>query len=403
MSAFGYLIEKEAKQFNSNRFMPVVTILLPVILMLFVPLLANMEIRNVRLTVVDHDRSTLSSQLVDRILQSEYFIADAYCDTYEEAMARMGKGRTDIIIEIPEGMERSVGRGETVEIFIAANAVNSTKGSIGGGYLSSIVTGFSSELASSSGSETVMPLTVNPQFRYNPYMDYKLFMVPAMMIVVIILIGGFFATMSIVNEKENGTIEQINVSPARKRDFILSKVVFYGFLGLIAFTLAFLIGHFVYGLAPHGGIPELYVGAALFLIFMAGFGLIISNYSDTLLQSVFLMLFFVLIFMLMSGIFTPVSSMETWSQYLTYFLPTTYFVNILRAVCLKGSQFQDLAFNYIMLAVFAVLMNVIAIVTYKKQRYHCNCENDCYLCGRYISLQGRVKFPTGGQSPRLPL
>ena len=211
MSAFGYLIEKEAKQFNSNRFMPVVTILLPVILMLFVPLLANMEIRNVRLTVVDHDRSTLSSQLVDRILQSEYFIADAYCDTYEEAMARMGKGRTDIIIEIPEGMERSVGRGETVEIFIAANAVNSTKGSIGGGYLSSIVTGFSSELASSSGSETVMPLTVNPQFRYNPYMDYKLFMVPAMMIVVIILIGGFFATMSIVNEKENGTIEQINV------------------------------------------------------------------------------------------------------------------------------------------------------------------------------------------------
>ena len=341
MSAFGYLIEKEAKQFNSNRFMPVVTILLPVILMLFVPLLANMEIRNVRLTVVDHDRSTLSSQLVDRILQSEYFIADAYCDTYEEAMARMGKGRTDIIIEIPEGMERSVGRGETVEIFIAANAVNSTKGSIGGGYLSSIVTGFSSELASSSGSETVMPLTVNPQFRYNPYMDYKLFMVPAMMIVVIILIGGFFATMSIVNEKENGTIEQINVSPARKRDFI---------------TLAFLIGHFVYGLAPHGGIPELYVGAALFLIFMAGFGLIISNYSDTLLQSVFLMLFFVLIFMLMSGIFTPVSSMETWSQYLTYFLPTTYFVNILRA------------FNYIMLAVFAVLMNVIAIVTYKKQK-----------------------------------
>ena len=345
MSAFGYLIEKEAKQFNSNRFMPVVTILLPVILMLFVPLLANMEIRNVRLTVVDHDRSTLSSQLVDRILQSEYFIADAYCDTYEEAMARMGKGRTDIIIEIPEGMERSVGRGETVEIFIAANAVNSTKGSIGGGYLSSIVTGFSSELASSSGSETVMPLTVNPQFRYNPYMDYKLFMVPAMMIVVIILIGGFFATMSIVNEKENGTIEQINVSPARKRDFILSKVVFYGFLGLIAFTLAFLIGHFVYGLAPHGGIPELYVGAALFLIFMA-----------------------VLIFMLMSGIFTPVSSMETWSQYLTYFLPTTYFVNILRAVCLKGSQFQDLAFNYIMLAVFAVVMNVIAVVTYKKQK-----------------------------------
>lgn len=394
MAAFGYLIVKEMKQFNSNRFMPFVLVLLPVVLMLFVPLLANMEIRNVRLMIVDHDRSATSALLTDRIAQSEYFRFAGYCDTYSGAMDEMGMGHTDMIMEIPAGMERRIGRGEQVEIFIAANAVNSTKGSIGGGYLSSIITDFAEELAAglyatgapvqASGQETsgvgaapsgaglgngaAMPLTVNPQFRYNPHLDYKLFMVPAMMIVVIILIGGFFATMSIVSEKEAGTIEQINVTPVRKRDFISSKVVFYGILGLIAFTLAFLIGHFVYGLAPHGGLPELYVGAVLFLVFMAGFGLIISNYSDTLLQSVFLMLFFVLIFMLMSGVFTPVSSMETWAQYLTYFLPTTYFVNILRAVCLKGSQFSDLTFNYIMLSVFAVLINVIAIVTYKKQR-----------------------------------
>ena len=368
MSAFRYLIIKEMKQFNSNRFMPVVLVLLPVVLMLFVPLLANMEIRDVRLTVVDHDRSRTSSLLVDRISRSDYFRFAGYRDTYSGAMDDMGMGKTDIIIEIPADMEKRIGRGEQVEIFIAANAVNSTKGSIGGGYLSSIVSDFSAGLAENSGNMVAMPLTVTPRFRYNPHLDYKLFMVPAMMIVVIILIGGFFATMSIVSEKETGTIEQINVSPVRKRDFIFSKVVFYGFLGIIAFTLAFLIGHFVYGLAPHGGLPELYVGAILFLIFMAGFGLLISNYSDTLLQAVFLMLFFVLIFMLMSGIFTPVSSMETWAQYLTYFLPTTYFVNILRAVCLKGSQFQDLTFNYVMLAVFAILINIVAIVTYKKQR-----------------------------------
>ncbi len=368
MSAFRYLIIKEMKQFNSNRFMPFVLVLLPVVLMLFVPLLANMEIRNVRLTIVDHDRSATSSLLVDRILQSDYFKSAGYRDSYSQAMDDMGMGRTDIIMEIPADMEKRIGRGEQVGIFIAANAVNSTKGSIGGGYLSSIVSDFSAGLAENSGGRVEMPLVVTPQFRYNPHLDYKLFMVPAMMIVVIVLIGGFFATMSIVTEKETGTIEQINVSPVRKRDFIFSKVVFYGFLGIIAFTLAFLIGHFVYGLAPHGGLPELYVGAILFLIFMAGFGLLISNYSDTLLQSVFLMLFFVLVFMLMSGIFTPVSSMETWAQYLTYFLPTTYFVNILRAVCLKGSQFQDLAFNYIMLSVFAVLINIIAIVTYRKQK-----------------------------------
>ena len=173
--------------------------------------------------------------------------------------------------------------------------------------------------------------------------------------------------MSIVSEKENGTIEQINVSPVRKRDFILSKVVFYGLLGIFAFTISILIAHFVYGLASNGGMLEIYVSAMIFLVFMGGFGLVISNYSETLLQAVFLMLFFVLIFMLMSGIFTPVSSMETWSQYVTYILPTRYFVNILRAVCLKGSHFADMSFDFIMLSVFAVFINVFAIVTYKKQ------------------------------------
>lgn len=131
--------------------------------------------------------------------------------------------------------------------------------------------------------------------------------------------------------------------------------------------MSILIAHFVYGLASRGGLLEIYVSAMIFLVFIAGFGLIISNYSDTMLQAVFMMLFFVLIFMLMSGIFTPVSSMETWSQYVTYFLPTRYFVNILRAVCLKGSHFADMSFDFVMLSVFAVAINIVAVVTYRKQ------------------------------------
>ena len=364
MGAFGYLIIKEAKQFFGNPFMPMVLILLPLLLMLVVPLAANMEVRDVRVTVVDRDRSVLSAELTDRIFESGYFVPASYEDTYDAAMDELGRGNTDIIVEIPEGMERTVGRGGNAEIFIAANAVNSTKGSIGGGYLSSIVTSFSEEI---SGAGNSLPLKVVPQFKYNPHIEYKLFMVPALMIVVIVLVGGFFPTLSIVTEKEKGTIEQINVSPVRKRDFIFSKVVFYGILGIFAFTISFLIAHFVYGLASNGGLLEIYVSAMIFLVFMAGFGLIISNYSDTLLQSVFMMFFFVLVFMLMSGIFTPVSSMETWSQYVTYCLPTRYFVNILRAVCLKGSSFADLQFDFIMLSVFAAVINAVAVITYRKQ------------------------------------
>lgn len=367
MSPLVYLIIKEYRQFTANRFMPFVLVLLPVLLMLFVPMISTLEVKDVRLAIVDRDRSTMSAELIDRISQSGYFVFTSYCDTYGQAMEELGKGRTDIVLEIPQGLERAAGRGEQTEVFIAANAVNSTKGSMGGGYLSSIVSEYSAELSVAGGYSASAPLEIIPQFRYNPHLEYKLFMVPALMIVVIVLVGGFFPTLSIVSEKESGTIEQINVSPVRKMDFILSKVIFYELLGLFAFTLSILIAHFVYGLASHGGIIEIYAGAMLFLVFMAGFGLIISNYSETMLQAVFMMLFFVLIFMLMSGIFTPVSSMSTWSQYVTYLLPTRYFVDILRAVCLKGSNFADLSFEFIMLAAYALVINVIAVATYRKQ------------------------------------
>ena len=277
MSSFGYLFIKETKQFFGNPFMPVVLVLLPVLLMLLVPLAANMEVRDVSLSIVDRDRSSLSARLSDRISRSGYFVLKSVEDTYGKAMDELSRGNVDIILEIPAGTERAVSRGESVEIFIAANAVNSTKGMMGGGYLSSIVSDFSSEMAASGGNLTSVPLRITPQYRFNPHLEYKLFMVPALMIVVIILVGGFFPTMSIVTEKENGTIEQMNVSPVRKRDFILSKVIFYGILGIFAFTLSYLIAHFVYGLAPHGGLLEIYVSAMIFLVFMGGFGLIISN------------------------------------------------------------------------------------------------------------------------------
>ena len=182
MSAFGYLFIKEYKQFTANPFMPVVLVILPLLLMLLVPLAANMEVRDVRLAVVDRDRSTMSVQLIDRISQSGYFVFSSYEDSYESAAEVLSRGRADIILEIPSGMEKAVGRGETAEIYIAANAVNNTKGAMGGGYLSSIVTDFSSEL---SATGSAPPMKIVPQYRYNPGQEYKLFMVPALMIVVI--------------------------------------------------------------------------------------------------------------------------------------------------------------------------------------------------------------------------
>lgn len=372
MSAFKYLFVKEVRQFLGNRIMPVLSIFFPIILMLLLPLIATMEVKDVKLTVVDHDRSSLSLQMIEKVTESDYFVFVSYCDTYAEAMDEIGLGHCDLVLEIPRGFEKNLVSGNPTEVYIAANSVNSTRGSMGSGYLSSIVSDFASGVASAGSAAALAesaasPLGIKVQYRYNPYLNYRLFMVPALMIMVLIMLCGFFPTLNIVTEKSSGTIEQINVSPVSKIEFILSKVLLYAIVGLVAFSIALTVGHFVYGIASYGGIAEIYVAAVLFLLFMSGFGLIISNFSDTLLQAVFTMVFFLLIFMLMSGIFTSISSMAHWAKGLTYILPTRYFVEILRTVCLKGSTFSDLALQYTMLAVFATLINLFAVLSYRKQ------------------------------------
>ncbi|MCD8206418.1 MAG: ABC transporter permease [Bacteroidales bacterium] len=368
MAAFKHLFIKEFRQFVATRYLPVMMIVMPLMINLLMPLVANMEVKNVKLGVVDHDRSVLSTRLIDEISESSYFDLINYNDTYAGALDELGLGKLDVILELPDGFEKELMTGKNVEVFMSANAVNNTKGSMGTGYLSSILTDFASELQTAAGMVLASaPATIEVQYRYNPHLNYRLFMVPAMMIMVLILLCGFIPTQSVVMEKVNGTIEQINVSPVSRLEFILTKVLFYGIMGLITLTIALTIGRFVYGICSYGGYAEIYVAAVLFLLFMSGFGMIISNISDGIMQAIFTMFFFIMIFMLMSGLFTGIASMATWAQYITYALPTRYFVELMRAVCLKGSNFTDLSFNYLMLTGFAVVTNFIAIMTYRKQ------------------------------------
>lgn len=368
MSAIKYLLIKEAKQFKGNPFLPKLVIMFPLVVMLVMPWVATLDIKEVRLSVVDHDKSSSSQRLICQIKTSDYFILDSYSDIYESALNRVESGEADLVLEIPDNMERNLSSGKPVEVYIAANAVNSIKSGMGSGYLNSLITDFTEVLKDEAGDTSKMPINLNVQFRYNQHQNYRLFMAPALIIVILILLGGFLPALNIVSEKEKGTIEQINVTPVNKLEFIFSKVIFYGILGMLVFTMAFFLGYWVYGIARYGGILNIYLAAILFFLFISGFGLIISNYSNTLQQAVFVMFFCMMIFMLMSGIFTPISSMASWAQVITWFLPPKYFVEIMRSICLKGSTLSDLWLDYLLLAIFAAIVNIIAVLSYKKQQ-----------------------------------
>ncbi|MDE6646319.1 MAG: ABC transporter permease, partial [Prevotella sp.] len=216
-------------------------------------------------------------------------------------------------------------------------------------------------------SQTRISELLTVQNRFNPTLNYRHYMIPALMIILFILVCGFLPALSIVGEKESGSIEQINVTPVGRLTFTLSKLLPYWLVGLFVLTIAMCVAWLVYGLAPVGTIGVIYLGAMLFILAISGLSLTIANFSETMQQTMFVMFFFIIIFMLMSGILTPIDSMPEWAQKLTIILPPRYFVEILRSVYLKGTTLVELGSNFIALSVFAFSLNSLAAITYKKQ------------------------------------
>ena len=342
-----YLIQKEFLQIRRNAFLPKLIIMFPIMIMCVMPWVMNMEVKNIVVDVVDIDHTTESQRLVRQIAASNYFIFNGQKATYAEAMKDIEKGRADIVLEIRDG-----------KYLIAANAVNGTKGSMGSAYLSQIVTSHLSPSASH-----LSPLTL-----YNKQQNYKLYMIPALLAIVMMLMTGFLPTLNIVGEKESGTIEQINVTPVSKWAFILSKLIPYWLIALFVVTICLLLAWLIYGLTPVGPLWLVYVLAMLLALFFSSFGLIISNYSDTMQQAMFVMWFFIVCIMLLSGLFTPTRSMPDWAYLTTYVNPMHYFIDAIRTVFIRGGGFNEVAHQVLALLAIGLFMATWAVKSYKKNK-----------------------------------
>lgn len=366
MRAFIVLVQKEFLQIRRNPFLPRLIIAFPILIMLLMPLIMTMDVRNVNVAVVDLDRSTASRRIASHIEASEFLTLALTTSEYLLAIDALEQGEVDVIVQIPTDFERDMTVATPERISITANAVNATKGGMGMQYIVQTIAKTLTELRSEKNPAKLSEL-VTIENRYNPTLNYRHYMIPALMIILFILICGFLPALSIVGEKESGTIEQINVTPISRFMFILSKLVPYWIIGLFVVTVAMLVARLVYGLAPVGSIGAIYFGALLFILTISGFSLTIANFSETMQQAMFVMFFFIMIFMLMSGLLTPVDSMPVWAQRFTLILPPRYFVEILRSVYLKGTTVTELWTTYAALGIFVIIFNTLAALTYKKQ------------------------------------
>ena len=347
-----YLIQKEFTQIRRNAFLPRLIVMFPIMIMCVMPWVMNMEVKNIRVDVVDIDHTVESQRLIQQIAASNYFIFNAQQPTYNQALSDVEHGQADVILEIRNG-----------QYLIAANAVNGTKGSMGAAYMSQVISG---NISSLKGNLSPLISRLSPLYLYNKGQNYKLFMIPALFAIVIMLMTGFLPTLNIVGEKEAGTIEQINVTPVSKWAFILAKLIPYWIIAIFVITVCLLLSWAIYGITPAGSVALIYLLAMLLALFFSSFGLIISNYSDTMQQAIFVMWFFVVLLMLLSGLFTPTRSMPALAYLTTYVNPMHYFIEAIRTVFIRGGSLHSIWHQILALTAIALFMSTWAVQSYKK-------------------------------------
>ena len=355
-----HLIRKEFLQIRRNPFLPRLILMFPIVIMCVTPWVMNMEVKNVVVNVVDNDRSTRSQQIVHSIEASDYFIFGGQKPTYRIALAEIEHGKADMVLVIPQDFGKDIDRGKMPQVLIAANAVNGTKGGMGSAYLSQIVT------SHVMPTKAAVQSKVSTLLLYNKHQNYKLYMIPALLAMVVMLMTGFLPTLNIVSEKEIGTIEQINVTPVSKWAFILSKLIPYWLIAFFVITVFLILAWLIYGITPDGPVWLVYVLAMLLAMFFSSFGLIVSNYSETMQQAVFVTWFFVMIIMLLSGLFTPTRSMPDWAYTSTYINPMHYFIDAIRTVFIRGGGFREVAYQVFALLSIGIVMGGWAVQSYKK-------------------------------------
>lgn len=371
MKTLIFLLEKEFKQIARNTIIPKMILGYPIMVLLIFPWAINFEVKNIKIDIVDNCKSVYSQRLMHKIDASVYFILNDAPQTYQEAFQSVEKGKADIVLEIPASFDVDLVKEKGARVRVSANAVNSTQGLQGNNYLTRVIADFSSEIRDELAPEmqrsSFPRIDIVPDYRYNKALDYKRFMLPGFIVLMITLICGILPALNIVEEKETGTIQQINTTPVSKGNFILAKLIPFWVIGILILSISFLLVWIIYGLTPSGSFLSLYVASVIFIIGISGMGIIISNYSDTLQQASFLVMFFILIIILLSGLFTPVSSMPTWAQGLAYANPLTYFIKIMRLVYLKGSGLGDIIKPGVILVVFAIILNGWAVLSYRKR------------------------------------
>lgn len=398
------LIKKEFLQVFRNPLLLSILVVAPMVEFMIFPFCADYEIKVLNIAFIDNDHSQISKDIINSFNSSDIFVSKGNLTNKKKADEMMKHDKIDLLIEIPYNFENDLYNNQNTKIAITANAINSVKAGIGTGYVQEIIGGYMQDFASMHGTASMSgmmvsqsdmpaafsttreeqarkmpapPRSITPAIRpisvnisniywYNEQMNYKNLIVPGILVILVTLIGCYVTALNLVREKEIGTIEQVNVTPIRRWQFLLGKMIPFWLLGMTEFMVGLVIMKFVFGISVQGSVPLLLGLTAIYLFVMLGLGFFISSVSENQLQSMFIVLFLFIVFVLLSGVFTPTEGMPEWARYINYANPMSFYIEIIKKIILKGSEFESMVRETVVLSVMAVIINTGAVLSYKE-------------------------------------
>jgi len=370
MKTIFYVIQKEFIQVRRNKIMLRMIIMIPILQMLVLVFAATFDLKNIDIYLVDKDLSSTSRELASKIEASPFFTINNTSFNPEDGEKELLSNTDDMVLVIPSGFERDLIRDDKASLQLLVNAIDGSAAQIGYSYAASVIRDFNKNIIAEWKGlpEFKPPYQINTvsRFWYNPELDYKWFMAPGVLALLVTLIGLFLSGMSLVKEKEQGTIEQLNVTPIRKIHFLAGKLIPFIIIALFDLSFGLLIARLVFNLPVVGSLWLVFGFSIIYLIGILGLGLFISTVANTQQQVMFVTFFFMMIFILMSGIFTPVESMPKWAQLIDEANPVYHFMRIMRMVVLKGSEFSDLIHEFVALCILGFSFLSLAVIWYRK-------------------------------------
>ncbi|HUQ48799.1 MAG TPA: ABC transporter permease [Gemmatimonadaceae bacterium] len=362
------LLRKEYLQIFRDKLMLRQLILMPFIQLLLLSSAATFEVKTANVYLVDQDHSTASRGLVDHLRASGRFAIVGASPSLNLADRAILSRDAGVILVVPQGFESDIVRTRTGKVQLIFNAEDGALAGVTNSYAQQIIAAYASDLGVSLRPMVASTPSIDIHTRgwYNQELDYKDYMIPGILVQILTLIGTLLTAMNIVREKELGTLDQLNVTPIPRSAFIAAKLIPLWTIALVELTIGLLVARFLFDVPIRGSLTLVFFTASVYLVVALGIGLWVSTLVDTQQQAMFISFFLMLVYLLMSGLFTPVRSMPAWAQWMAEVNPVKHIILILRAVMLKGAGIADIVRPLTILSGTGVLVLTLAVRQYAK-------------------------------------